>query len=85
MARFIRPHFTTLSYYSNISLMCSAGLIIVVFVLLVITHDELRNRIRKFVNVFVVLFNIRKSLSPKVRVRHVDAEMGREIGRVFDL
>jgi hypothetical protein len=85
MQRFTRPHFSALSYYSNISFMFSAGLLVLVVVLLFITYDEGRERIKKFVMTFALLLKIRKSLTPKVKVKQVDKEVGKELGDLFDL
>jgi hypothetical protein len=85
MQRNTRPQFSTLSYYSHISLMFSAGLLIVCFVLLFICYDEIRDRLKKFASVFSTLLIIRKSLTPKVKVKHCDVAIGKEVGHVFDL
>jgi hypothetical protein len=85
MLRSTRPHFSTLSYYSNISFMFSAGLLIVVCVLLFISYDEIRDRLKKFGSAFRTLLRIRKSLTPKVKVKHVSEVIGKEVGHVFDL
>jgi hypothetical protein len=85
MPRSIRPPFSALNYYSNISLMFSAGLLVLLFVLLFIAFDEVRDRLIKFVRVFDTLLGVRKSLTPKVKVRQVDELVRREICHVFDL
>jgi hypothetical protein len=85
MPRFTRPDFSALNYYSNVSLMFSAGLLVLVFVLLFIAFDEARDRVVKFVSVFDTLLSVRKSLTPKVKVRQVNETVRREVCHVFDL
>jgi hypothetical protein len=84
MSRFTRPHLNVLSYYSNISLMFSAGLLVLVFVLLFIAYDEGWDRVKKFMKAFGQLLRIRKSLTPKIKVKHVAEEMEKEISHLFD-
>jgi hypothetical protein len=64
--------------------MFSAGLLVLVFVLLFITYDEGRERIKKFVKAFGQLLTIRRSLTPKIKVKHVAEEVDREISHLFD-
>jgi hypothetical protein len=84
MSRFTGSHFNALSYYSNISVMFSAGLLILVFVLLFIAYNEGWERIKKFVKAFAQLLRIRKSLTPKIKVKHVADEVEKEISHLFD-
>jgi hypothetical protein len=84
MSRFIRPHFNVLSYYSNVSVMFSAGLLVLVFVLLFVAYDEGWERIKKIVKAFGQLLRIRKSLTPKIKVKHVAEEVEKDISHLFD-